>query len=70
MKYYSEEELAVIETFKLNEEQLIISYRNDGSMKNYDASFAATLSNLIRRGVIKRVASGDFNWVMYKLRTS
>ena len=70
MKYYSEEELAVIETFKLNEGQLIISYRNDGSMKNYDASFTATLSNLIRRGVIKRVASGDFNWVMYKLRTS
>ena len=70
MNYYSEEELAVIEAFKLNEGQLIISYRNDGSMINHNASFAVTLSNLIRRGVIKRVASGDFRWVLYKLRTS
>jgi hypothetical protein len=60
MKYYTEAKLAVIEEFKLNKGKLVISYRKDGTMKKYNASFASTFSILLRRGVIERGASGDF----------
>lgn len=70
MKYYTEEELNVIEEFRQNNNTLVISYRTDGSMIKYDAAFAATFSILLRRGTIVREASGDFRWVKYRLKQS
>lgn len=68
MNYRTKEEIAVIEAFQSNEGELVISYRKDGSMINYSSSFATTFSILLRKGVIERVASGDFRWVKYRLK--
>ncbi|MCI5054953.1 MAG: bifunctional folylpolyglutamate synthase/dihydrofolate synthase [Flavobacteriales bacterium] len=68
MSYYSPSELEVIKLFKEHGRSLIVKFRKDGSTVDYPKDFQETLSKLLRKGAIERVASGDFNWVKYKLK--
>jgi len=79
MKYYSEQELDVLQLFKKNGGQVTILYTTRGkiiygttsNLFYHHADFLSTLSKLLRKGVIKRKGTryGNlrFSAVLYEL---
>ncbi len=68
MEFHTDEEEALLETFRQNGGQRIFFHRR-GKLK-IPRAVAKTLSRLIRSGHIEREQSGDFNCIYYRIRES
>ena len=77
MNYHDDDENALITKFRQNGDQLMVFFRviqgrrepvqrSDNPVRTNPEMKA--LSRLLRSGHVEQAASGDFGWVMYRLR--
>lgn len=66
MRHYSEDEKALIESFRANGGERTIFFRQ--GKPRLSKAEAKALARLIRSGRVERRRSGDFGWVLYALK--
>ncbi len=66
MQYHSDDEKALLETFRAAGGERVIFLRH--GVPQLPRPMAEALARLVRSGHIRRHASGDFGWVSYRLR--
>jgi hypothetical protein len=67
--FHTDDEKALIETFRQAGGKRIIFFRRDGE-PILPKPMAKALARLLRSGHIDRDSSGDFGWVCYRLRAA
>jgi hypothetical protein len=66
VQYHTDDEKALIETFRAAGGKRVIFFRH--GMPQLPKPEAEALARLVRSGHIRQHASGDFGWVSYRLR--
>jgi hypothetical protein len=66
VRYYTDAELALIESFRAAGGERVICFRR--GRPHLPREEAEALARLVRCGRIRRHATGDFGWVSYRLR--
>lgn len=66
MQYHTDDEKALIEYFRAAGGERTVVFRR--GQPQLPKPMADALARLVRKGHIRRSASGDFGWVLYRLR--